>query len=276
MQHQLGPGMAGVTETCDLWWQKWFLIKYGDSCIFLSGFVWGFGCLFVWLVGWLIGVFCFVLLVFLWRKTSPFFCRCLVGRHLFMSKIRTLISLVSMKGFLCEGGSVSTAEAGMKLVKVMLPWIGEQESQQEGVRAARLGWGNQLTGREACTFLFKFIESGGKMQLSASWLVPDVMEWVGKSFEVSQTVFSSSWQGTGLQDVLTNNSRSVANGIYLNSFGSAANTQFNLRHSLQNPWVLLNSIFLVILIFHNQLREIFSFYNGGVSHSSTSHLNVFM
>lgn len=110
----------------------------------------------------------------------------------------------------CEGGSVSTPEAGRQLVK------GEKESQQEDVRAAQLGWDNQLAGPEACTFLFKYIESGEKnaiLQFSASCLVPDVIEWVKKRFEVSQTVFSSG-QVTGLQDVLTNNSRSVANGIY--------------------------------------------------------------
>lgn len=38
----------------------------------------------------------------------------------------------------CEGGSVSTPEAGMQLVKVMLPCTREQDSQQEGVRAAQL------------------------------------------------------------------------------------------------------------------------------------------
>lgn len=51
IQHQ--PGMAGVAETCDVWWQIWFLQKYyGDSCSFLSGFVWslGFGDFFGWLV----------------------------------------------------------------------------------------------------------------------------------------------------------------------------------------------------------------------------------
>lgn len=37
---------------------------------------------------------------------------------------------------------------------------------------------------------------------------------VWKSFEVSQTVLSSSWQDPGFQDILVNNGSGVADGIY--------------------------------------------------------------